>query len=281
MYKWEGERRVSMYTVGEFSKICQVSVKTLHYYDRIGLLAPFSVDRFTGYRYYTRDQVERMLLIGRLKRYGFTLEEIKEFIRCADMSLLFSRLRQQKKILKRQRQEMDLVIKELSDHLQSFERTGNIMEYQKNYEIRLVEAPERAVLANRKMMGVADFGKYYSPLFERIAKDHITSDGMVGAVYHDEEFNHECSDIELIVGVAEKDKADKIMESHLCAVTLHKGAYSSLSDAYGALTAWIEENGYEWDGAPYDIYTKSHLQGLAPEMWETEVYFPVKEKSKN
>lgn len=40
-----------MYTVGEFSKICQVSVKMLHYYDRIGLLAPFKLDPFTGYRY--------------------------------------------------------------------------------------------------------------------------------------------------------------------------------------------------------------------------------------
>ena len=38
-----------MYTVGEFSKICQVSVKTLHYYDRIGLLPPLTVDAETGY----------------------------------------------------------------------------------------------------------------------------------------------------------------------------------------------------------------------------------------
>ena len=50
-----------MYTIGEFSKICQVSVKTLHHYDRIGLLTPFRVDSFTGYRYYTKDQVQQMI----------------------------------------------------------------------------------------------------------------------------------------------------------------------------------------------------------------------------
>ena len=33
-----------MLTVGEFSKICQVSIKTLHHYDRIGLLTPVKVD---------------------------------------------------------------------------------------------------------------------------------------------------------------------------------------------------------------------------------------------
>ena len=63
-----------MFTVGEFSRICQVSIKTLHHYDRIGLLAPLKVDPFSGYRYYGQQQVEKMLLIGRMKRYGFSLK---------------------------------------------------------------------------------------------------------------------------------------------------------------------------------------------------------------
>lgn len=160
-----------MYTVGEFSKICQVSVKTLHHYDRIGLLKPFCVDEFTGYRYYTREQVERMLLIGRLKRYGFSLEEVRSILECKDSRVLFSKLQHQKEKLEMQKQETELVIRELSGHLQSFERTGDIMGYQKQYEVRLLEAPERILLSNRQMMGVYEFGKYYSPLFERIAKD--------------------------------------------------------------------------------------------------------------
>ena len=267
-----------MYTIGEFSKICQVSVKTLHHYDRIGLLTPFRVDSFTGYRYYTKDQVQQMLLIGRLKRYGFSLEEIRTLIECTDSRVLLSKLWQQKKKLEAQKRQTELVIEELSAHLQSFERTGDIMEYQKQYEIRLVETPERFVLSTRQKMGVDEFGKYYGLLFERIAKEQISPDGLVGAVYHDQEFSHECSDVELIVGVAEKEKADQVMGGHLCAMTVHRGAYSSLSDAYGALTAWIEETGYEWDGAPYDIYTKSFLHNLAPGEWETEVYFPVRKK---
>ena len=57
--------------IGAFSKICQVSVKTLHHYDKIGLLAPAEVDRFTGYRYYRLEQIDTMNYIQRLKRYGF------------------------------------------------------------------------------------------------------------------------------------------------------------------------------------------------------------------
>lgn len=69
-----------MYTVGQFSKICQVSVKTLHYYDRIGLLPPLAVDAETGYRYYGSEQIDQMLLISRLKRYGLSLEDIRTFL---------------------------------------------------------------------------------------------------------------------------------------------------------------------------------------------------------
>jgi hypothetical protein len=41
-----------MLKIGEFSKLAQVSVKTLRYYDELGLLRPDWVDRYTGYRYY-------------------------------------------------------------------------------------------------------------------------------------------------------------------------------------------------------------------------------------
>ena len=128
-------------------------------------------------------------------------------------------------------------------------------------------------------MGVDEFGKYYSTLYERVPVDKVTPNGVTGAIYHDKEFNRESSDVELFVGIREKDKADKIMEQTLCAMTVHKGGYSSLSDAYGALVAWIRENGYDYSGAPYDVYVKTGFDNLAVEEWETEVYFPVKKKS--
>ena len=152
------------------------------------------------------------------------------------------------------------------------------MDYQKGYNIELKDVPARNVIACRQKMGVDEFGKYYSTLYERVPKERVTPNGLVGAVYYDKEFDHKCSDIELIVGVREKDKADKVMESGLCAVTTHKGPYSSLGEAYAALVEWIAENGYEWYGAPYDIYTKTQFDSLSPEDWETEVYFPVRKK---
>ena len=67
-----------------------------------------------------------------------------------------------------------------------------------------------------------------------------------------------------------------MISGSLCAVTIHHGAYSSMADAYGALTAWIDDNGYEVIAAPYDIYWKNHQNGVSNvEQWETEIRFPI------
>ena len=69
-----------MLSIGEFSKICQVSTKTLRYYAEIGLILPDEINLENGYRYYSIDQLETMLFINRLKSYNFSLEEIKEIL---------------------------------------------------------------------------------------------------------------------------------------------------------------------------------------------------------
>lgn len=66
-----------LYKIGDFSKLVNISVKTLRYYDDIDLFKPADVDLFTGYRYYRKEQIKDLELINKLKMIGFSLEEIK------------------------------------------------------------------------------------------------------------------------------------------------------------------------------------------------------------
>ena len=63
-----------MYKIGELSKLCNISVKTLRYYDSMGLLCPEETDPFTGYRYYSAAQLLDCYRILAQKELGFTLE---------------------------------------------------------------------------------------------------------------------------------------------------------------------------------------------------------------
>ena len=63
--------------IGEFSRLMQVTVKTLRHYEQKGLLTPDEVDEWTGYRYYNISQMLRLNSIRQLQQLGFTLDEIK------------------------------------------------------------------------------------------------------------------------------------------------------------------------------------------------------------
>ena len=56
----------------------QVTVKTLRLYEQKGLLQPDEVDKWTGYRYYSIAQMQRLSSIRTLQQMGFSLAEIKE-----------------------------------------------------------------------------------------------------------------------------------------------------------------------------------------------------------
>ena len=64
--------------IGEFSELMQVTVKTMRHYEQKGLLVPDEVDEWTGYRYYSINQMQRLKTIRDLQRLGFSLDEIKD-----------------------------------------------------------------------------------------------------------------------------------------------------------------------------------------------------------
>ena len=64
--------------IGEFSQMMQVTVKTLRHYEQKGLLMPDEVDEWTGYRYYSIEQMQKLNTIRDFQRLGFSLDEIKE-----------------------------------------------------------------------------------------------------------------------------------------------------------------------------------------------------------
>lgn len=70
---------IVVYKIGDFSNLVNISIRTLRYYDEIGLLKPEFVDKFTNYRYYTEDNVVEAQFITLLKEVGFTLQEIIDY----------------------------------------------------------------------------------------------------------------------------------------------------------------------------------------------------------
>jgi len=65
-----------MLKIGEFSRLSQVTIKTLHHYDELGLIKPVHIDPVTNYRFYEVEQLPRIHRIMALKEMGLSLEQI-------------------------------------------------------------------------------------------------------------------------------------------------------------------------------------------------------------
>ena len=66
--------------IGEFEKLCGTKISVLRHYDREKLLEPEYTDKFSGYRYYSSEQLLVFYKIDALKKAGFSLQEIREII---------------------------------------------------------------------------------------------------------------------------------------------------------------------------------------------------------
>lgn len=83
-----------MYKIGEFSKIVDMPVRTVRYYDEVDVLKPEYVDQFSGYRYYTDNNVSEVEWIKLLRNTGFSLEEIVNCKSLIDVDIINDKIDQ-------------------------------------------------------------------------------------------------------------------------------------------------------------------------------------------
>ncbi len=121
--------------IREFAELTGVSVRTLHYYDEIGLLKPASVDGYSGYRYYDEASLARMQEILFYRELDFSLSAIAGILSSPDYDRQKALVRQRELlILKRDR--LNRMIDALSDAAEGAEKGEDIMKSfdKKEYE---------------------------------------------------------------------------------------------------------------------------------------------------
>ena len=95
--------------VREFAKLTGVSVRTLHFYDEIGLLKPSSVDEQNGYRYYDECSLTRMQEILFYRELDFPLKEIRMILSSPDYDKQ-NALKEQKRLLMLKKERLERLI---------------------------------------------------------------------------------------------------------------------------------------------------------------------------
>lgn len=112
-------------TIQEVAKLFNVSTRTLRYYEELGLLHP---ERSTGnQRTFSKKELAKLKLIFRGKRYGFSLEEIKEMVLLFDMDRTgIQQLERTVEYGTLKMQEIDKKIKELTQMKEELQQLHNM-----------------------------------------------------------------------------------------------------------------------------------------------------------
>ncbi|MBE6170627.1 MerR family transcriptional regulator [Enterococcus casseliflavus] len=266
-----------LYRIGMFSKMNQVTIKTLRYYDEVGLLKPHFIDPDNGYRYYISSQLAPLHRLLALRRMGYNIDEIKQ-VQAGES---------ERRILHRKRQQLMREITERMAMLTQIE--GYLQQEEDNYQMIVKRLP--AVIVASMRMVVPNFDRLFSMIPEMGLQ--METAGCVCAlpeycftIYHDNEYKEENIDVEVCEAVTEmKDNQGnltfkQIEEVPEAVCTVHKGAYTEFPKAYAAVIQFAENNGYRITGPFRESYIDGIWNKESEEEWLTEIQLPVEKISR-
>jgi effector-binding domain-containing protein len=265
-----------MLKIGDFSSLSQVPIKTLRYYDEMGLFGPEYVDSLSGYRYYSVTQMPRLHRILALKDLGFSLEQIgrllKEHLSAEQLRgmYLLRETEQQERV-----EEEQARLSRLRARLSLIDKEQTMIN-----DVVIKEVPEQWIASVR-----ATIPNYPSvgPLYGQVMQELHGScaGGLPVALWHDPEYKDH--DVDAEAGFYLKQPLPtqgKVKIYQLPAVkvasAVHNGAYNRLSEAYDSLLRWVGSNGYQVAGPLRELYLKcSQPVRQDDESYVTEIQVPV------
>ncbi len=270
-----------MFKIGEFSKITQVSIRMLRYYDEHELLEPYFIDESSGYRLYSAKQIEQLNRIILLKNMGFGVKEMKALLESWDSENMRQNLVEQMEKSEENIKTEMMRLQHMRSLLYDWDNQGK----KTNIEITLKPLPSHQVISIRKV--VPD---YYSESmlwkeFGQILKD-VKNIGKLQSlsIYHDLDDREKDVDIEVCIVTDSTDihvDSDTVIYRQLPKVEMAAcfiiyGPYENISIAYREFAYWLEKhNEYQMHGENRQICHVSMCHTNNPEEFITELQIPL------
>ena len=265
--------------IGEFSQLMQVTIKTLRHYEQKGLLIPDEVDEWTGYRYYSIEQMQKLQTIRDLQRLGFSLDEIKDLCDSYSCTPTIDQLTE--KIEETEAQLRQLIARR--DRLIDWRNARKQMTTMEKFSIQslpeIIVASHREVLPNYAAIGPMCVNKI-GPEMQRLGCK-CPPPGYCFTVEHNREYKPTDVDIEYCEQVEEMGEDSAIIQfKRLPAVPKalcmkHIGPYERFYESFIEAFRYIDEQGYKPIGQHRTCYIDGVWNQEDPEKWLSVIQIPI------
>jgi len=267
-------------TIGEFSQMTHLTVKTLRHYHRVGLLAPVDVDPRTGYRYYSTDQVPTAQLIRRYRDLDMPVGEVRAVVTATDPATRDALIATHLDRLQDQLAHTRSAVASLRSLLEPADPNRRI-------EHRSVAATTSVAVSDT--VDAADLARWWSSGFTELA-DVVaglegTPTGPAGGLFAKELFEHGRGRATLFLPVGDvpvhgvgpdQGRVHRMVVPAVeLAVLVHDGPHDDVDLTYGALGTYVLEHGMGAPGPVRESYLFDPATVSDPDLWRTEIGWPI------
>jgi DNA-binding transcriptional MerR regulator len=274
---YAGQMR-GMLSIGDFSRVSRLSVRTLRRYHDQGLLVPAVVDDTTNRRYYSATQAADAHAIRTLRALDVPLEQVRAIIGDGDPAAVRARLIEHKRRLTDELARRQDVLTKLDALLDDL---GPLTERVLSIE----DKPEMILASTRVQCSLPELpaasGAAYSLLLRHVTRNGGAIAAPAMAIYHGEGFDPDHVDVELALPVRARLPVDRasgvtarILSPVRAVTTLHQGPYDRIGTAYRAIAQWAEEYHHKLGDEPREAYLVGPDRA-DPTGWRTEVAWPL------
>lgn len=173
------------FSIGKTAEMVNMTAETLRHYDRIGLVSPGKTDKWTGYRYYTQQEIVRLNTVHALQCMDLSLREIKQILEYNDFEKILNLLDDAEKNADKKIAELNYAKSKI--HAAAAFYKDKLKNNTENGEIFIKQLPERVILLSNKLRSPSldNLWDYHRNFYEQIdiAKRNLFSFEDLAGIY--------------------------------------------------------------------------------------------------
>ncbi|ASR46144.1 GntR family transcriptional regulator [Paenibacillus kribbensis] len=251
----KGSGKKALLTIGEMARLFHMNIRTLRYYNELGILKPEYVNPDTNYRYYSTNQFERLNTIKYLRALDVPLEKISNFFDEKDVNTMLSIFMEQRESVLKKQKQLAQIEKKITNRIEQIE-TALSASYG---QVIVKYLPQREIVLLEKKFTLADDLEL---LIRDLSKEHCLDDaiflGKVGVSVSQQDliegqFTH-FSSIFVVVEAEDgfKDK-DNVLSEGSYATVQYRGTHEDASPYYTLLLNYLKDSGFQIKGDSVEI----------------------------
>ncbi len=269
-----------LYSIGEVSKICNISTKALRFYDKIGIISPDVICKENSYRYYNKETLLTVPVVKYYKQMGFKLEEMQGLVEGNTYYYLEQNFRNKIDQLCLQEQQIHNSYIAVKDWYELIQEAKLVLQYDvQDVAVKYIQPATYCCLEQ-------DFDYHYMESIINIewtnylesAENEITGPVILNFESFEEKMAGRCIRAKIMqkaIHPCRECMNRQTFGGSMVASVYHIGKHETIDEDYIKIQNWAAKKGYKCSQESFERYVVDYWTTRNPEEFVTEVIVPI------